>query len=83
VFSILGTFLQSTGQHDSSGIAASTSVANNYLKMPPCTLRNSFVFIPSLSQPPRLTTSAQTLQQNLICLEVHGLKYSDEVRQSL
>jgi len=29
------------------------------------------------------TTSAQTLQLNLIYLEVHGLKYSDEVRQSL
>jgi len=29
------------------------------------------------------TSSAQTLQLNLIYLKVHGLKYSDEVRQSL
>jgi len=89
----LEPFDASTGQHESSGSAASAT-ANYYVKMPPCTLTNLFVFLPSLSQPPRLrlymnggnfmyTTSAQTLQLNLIYLEVHGLKYSDEVRQSL
>jgi len=91
--SSLELFDPTTGQHDSSGIAAGV-MANYYVKMPPCTLTNLFVFLPSLSQPPRLrlymnggnfmyTTSAQTLQLNSIYLKVHGLKYSDGVRQSL
>jgi len=89
----LELFDASTGQHDSGGIAV-LATANYYVKMPPCTLTNLFIFLPSLSQPPRLrlymnggnfmyTTSAQTLQLNSIYLKVHGLKYSDEVRQSL
>jgi len=88
----LELFDASTGQHDSSGIAALTTAY--FVKMPPCTLTNSFVFLPSLSQPPRLrlymngcnfmyTTSVQTLQLNSISLEFHGLKYSDEFWQSL
>jgi len=73
----LELFDASTGQHDSTGIAA-LATANYYAKMPPCTLTNLFAFLPSLSQLPRLglymngsnfmyTTSAQALQLNLIC----------------
>jgi len=55
---------------------------------------NSFVFLPSLSQPLRLrlylsggnyifTTAAQMLQLNQCYLEVHGIKYVPEVRTEL
>jgi hypothetical protein len=86
-------FDASTGLYNSDGIAESTT-ADYYVKMPPMSLTNSFIFLPSLNQPPRLrlymnggnfmfTTSAQTLQLNSIYLEVHGIKYSTEVRQEL
>jgi hypothetical protein len=64
-------FDASTGQYNSDGIAESTT-ADYYVKMPSMSLTNSFIFLPSLTQPPRLrlymnggnymfTTSAQTL----------------------
>jgi len=69
----LELFDASTGQHDSSSIA-SLAMANYYVKMPPCTLTNSFVFLPSLSQPPRLQESYQlfsTQQSTLIAVVFH------------
>jgi len=45
----LELFDASTGQHDSSGITVSTT-ANFYVKMPPCTLTNSFVFFKSTAE---------------------------------
>jgi len=83
----------STGQHDTTGIAAGAT-GNYYVKFPAFTVTNSFVFLPSLSQPLRLriylsggnymfTTAAQTLQLNQCYLEVHGIKYAPEVRNEL
>jgi len=82
-----------TGQHNSAGIAAGET-GNYYVKFPALTVTNSFVFLPSLSQPLRLRlylsggnymfmTSAQTLQLNQCYLEVHGIKYAPEVRTEL
>jgi len=45
-----------TGQHDPSGIVAGAT-GNYYVKFPAFTVTNSFVFLPSLSQPLRLTLS--------------------------
>jgi len=82
-----------TGQHDPSGIVAGAT-GNYYVKFPAFTVTNSFVFLPSLSQPLRLrlylsggnymfTTAAQMLQLNQCYLEVHGIKYASEVRTEL
>jgi len=83
----------STGQHDTTGIAAGAT-GNYCVKFPAFTVMNSFVFLPSLSQPLRLrlylsggnymfTTGAQMLQLNQCYLEVHGIKYAPEVRNEL
>jgi len=57
---------------------------NYYVKFPAFTIMNSFVFLPSLSQPLiylsggnyMFTTGAQTLQP---LIYVHGIKYAPEV----
>jgi len=83
----------SSGQHDTTGIAAGAT-ENYYVRFPAFTVANSFVFLPSLSQPLRLriylsggnymfTTGAQTLQLNQCFLEVHGIKDAPEVRNEL
>jgi len=82
-----------TGQHNTTGIAA-RATGNYYVKFPAFTVTNSFVFLPSLSQPLRLriylsggnymfTTAQQSLQLNQCYLEVHGIKYAPEVRNEL
>jgi len=82
-----------TGQHNSAGIAAGAT-GNYYAKFPALTVTNSFVFLPSLSQPLRLRlylsggnymfkTAAQMLQLHQFYLEVHGIKYVPEVRTKL
>jgi len=83
----------STGQHDTTGIAAGAN-GNYYVKFPAFTVTNSFMFLTSLSQPLRLriylsggnymfTTGAQMLQLNPCYLEVHGIKYAPEVHNEL
>jgi len=83
----------STGQHDTTGIAAG-GTGNYCVQFPAFTVMNSFVFLPSLSQPLRLrlslsggnymfSTAAQMLQLNQCYLEVDGIKYAPEVRNEL
>lgn len=82
-----------TGQHDSTGIAAGVT-QNVYVKMPAFSITNSFVFLPSLSQLSRLriylsggnymfTTSQQSMTLNQCYLEVHGIKYAPKVKNKL
>jgi len=83
----------STGQDDTTGIAAGAT-GNYFVKFPAFTVTNSFVFLPSLSQPLSLriyllgcnymlTTAAQMLQLNQCYLDVYRIKYVPEVHNEL